>query len=59
VTEDGDEEPIRVARIDRDGGDHLAVAQPEMLPRAPGVGGLVHPVADGEIGRMMPAPVPT
>jgi hypothetical protein len=44
---------------DGDGGDHLAVAQPEMLPRAPGVGGLVHPVADGEIGRMMPAPVPT
>jgi hypothetical protein len=50
MTKDGDEEPVGVAWIHRDGRDHLAVAQPEMLPRAPGVGGLVHPVADGEIG---------
>jgi hypothetical protein len=49
VTEDGDEEPVGVARIDGDGRDHLAVAQAEMLPGASGVGGLVDPVADGEI----------
>ena len=50
MTEDRDEEPVGVAGIDGDGRDHLAVAQPEMLPRASGVGGLVDPVADRQIG---------
>jgi len=50
MSQDGDEQPVGVARIDGDARDHLAVAQPEMLPRAAGVGGLVHPVADGEVG---------
>ncbi len=50
MPQDGDEEPIGVARIHGDGRDHLAVAQPEMLPRAPGVSGLVHPVTDGQVG---------
>jgi hypothetical protein len=50
VTEDGHEEAVLVARVDADGGDHLAFAQPQMRPRLAGVGRLVHPVADGQVG---------
>ena len=45
-----DEEPVRVGRIDVDHGDHLTVAEPQVLPRRATVSGLVHTVANGEIG---------
>ena len=50
MSEHGDEQPVGVARIDGDSRNHLAVAQPEMLPGPAGVGRLVHPVTDGEVG---------
>src|SRR2546423_9957289 len=44
------EQPVRVARVDDDQGNLLAVAKPEMCPGVARVGGLVDPVADGQIG---------
>ncbi len=38
MAEHGDEQPVRVLRVDRDRGDLLAVAQAEMLPRLAAVG---------------------
>ena len=49
---DRDEEMIGIARIDRELGDLLAVAQAEMGPGFAGVGRFVDAVADGEIGPM-------
>ncbi len=46
------EEVIGVARIDRDLGDLLPVAQTEVSPRFPGVRRFVNAVADGKIGPM-------
>jgi hypothetical protein len=54
MAEDGDEEAIRIPRIDLDAGDLLAVAQAEMRPRLSGVGGLVHAVADRQIRALQP-----
>src|SRR5262249_59003433 len=50
MPEHRDEEPRRVARIDRDLGDLLPLAQAEVAPGSSRVGGLVDAVADGEIG---------
>ncbi len=52
VAEYGDEEAVGVARIDEDGGDLPGVAESEVAPGFAGVGGLVHAVADGEIGAL-------
>src|SRR6185437_9090571 len=45
----GDEQAIRVVRVDRDVRDHLRVAQAQVGPGLAGVGGFVHAVAHGEI----------
>src|SRR5450830_1893583 len=45
-----DEKAVGVFRIDVDIRDHLAVAEPEVCPRLPSVGGLVHTVTGSEIG---------
>ena len=52
VAEGGDEEAVGIARVDEDGGDLLGVAESEVTPGLAGVGGLVHAVADGEIGAL-------
>src|SRR5207248_3053692 len=52
MSEDCDEEAIRIARIDDDRGDLLAVVEAEVLPRFAGVGGFVDAVAGGEIGTL-------
>jgi hypothetical protein len=44
-------EAVRIVRIDFDVGDHLRVAQAgQVRPRLARVGGLVHPVAGGQVG---------
>ena len=50
MSERGDEQAVGIAGIDGDGRDHLAILQSEVLPRPPFVGGLVHAVADRQIG---------
>ena len=54
MAEDGDEQPVRIAWIDDDLRDLLAVAQAEMRPRLSGVGGFVDAVARREIGTLQP-----
>ena len=54
MTEHGDEQLVRVARVHEDVGNLLAVAQAEVGSRLPRVGRLVNPVADGEIGSRQP-----
>src|SRR5205823_3427662 len=54
VAEDGDEEAVRIVRVDGDGRDLLAIAQTEVRPRRAGVGGLVDAVAGGEVGALQP-----
>ena len=49
MSEHGDEQPVRIARVDDDLRDLLAVAQAQMRPRRAGVGGLVDAVAGGEV----------
>ena len=50
MPEHGDEQPVRVARVDDDLRDLLAVAQAEMRPGRAGVDRLVDAVAGGEVG---------
>ncbi len=50
MAERRDEQPVRIPGIDLDVGDHLRIAQAEVRPGLARVGGLVHAVADGEIG---------
>ena len=50
MTQGGDEKPVRVARVDRDVGDHLRIAKAEMGPRFARVGRLIDAVAHGQIG---------
>ena len=52
MAEHGDEETLRVRRIDRHRGDLLPVAQTEMRPRRAAVDRFVDAVADGEIGAL-------
>ncbi len=56
VPERRDEQAVRVMRIDRDRGDLLGVAQAEVRPRRARVGGLVHAVADREVGPVQAFP---
>ena len=58
MSQHGDEEPIRVSRIDDDVRDLLAVAEAEMRPRPAGVGRLVNPVADRQVGPREPFAAP-
>ena len=46
----GNEEAIRIARIDVDHRDHLSVGQSQMRPVPAAVGRLVHAVAGRQIG---------
>src|SRR5207237_419135 len=50
MAEGGDEEPIRILRVDGDHRDHLRVVQAEVRPRLAGVGRFIHAVTDGEVG---------
>jgi len=50
MPERGDEEPIGIAGIDVDHGDHLAVGQSQVRPGLPGIGGLVHAIARRQVG---------
>ena len=52
MTEDRHEDAVRVGRIDRDARDLLAIAQPEMLPRAPRIVRAIEAVAGGQIGAL-------
>src|SRR6185369_1660443 len=52
VPEDGDEEAVRIVRIDGDHRDLLAVAQSEVRPGFAGIGRFVHAVAGGEVGTL-------
>ena len=49
-----DEQAVRVARIDDDLRNLLAVAQAQVRPGLAGVGGLVDAVAGGEVGALQP-----
>ena len=52
MAEDGDEEAVRIVRIDGDRRDLLAVAQAEVRPGLAGVGRFVDAVAGGEVGAL-------
>jgi hypothetical protein len=49
MAERGDEQPVRILRVDVDHRDHLRVVETEMRPGLSGVGRLVDAVADGEV----------
>jgi hypothetical protein len=49
MAEHGDEQPVRVARIDGHLGNLLAVAQAEMCPRLAGIGRFVDAVAGRQV----------
>ncbi len=54
MPEDGDEQPVRVGRVDDERRDLLRVAQlRQMRPGAARVGGLVDAVADREVGTLL------
>src|SRR6185312_2983293 len=50
MSSDGDEDPVRIARVDCELANLLSIAQTEMRPGLAGVGGLIDAVSDGEIG---------
>src|SRR5262249_12612465 len=50
VAQHGDEDAVGVARVDEDGGNLLAVAQADVLPRLAAVGRFVDAVAGGQVG---------
>ena len=50
VALDGHEQPIGIARVDRDLRNLLAVAEAEVFPGPSPIGGAVDPVAGGEVG---------
>ena len=52
MSQHGDEETVGIARVHQDGGNLLAVAQPQMTPGLAPVDGLVHAVAGGKIGTL-------
>jgi hypothetical protein len=56
VAEDGDEYPVRIARVDGDLWNLLSVAEAEVRPRLAGVGRLVDPVTGREVGALQPFP---
>ncbi len=54
MAERGDEQAVRVLRVDGEFGNLLRVAQAEMRPRLAGVGGLVDAVADRQVRPRQP-----
>ena len=50
MAEHGNEDAVRVPRVNRQIRDLLPVAQSQMTPRAAGIGGSIDPIAYGEIG---------